>query len=489
MRTTLALCLACMLAACNTDSNTGSTDLTSRPFIRDDTGRALILHGLNVDNHAKGSVGRVHDISAPEIAMMADEWGFDFVRLLVLWDQAEPAPGQYDEAYFDMLEARLDDFAAQDIHVLLDMHQDVYAARFCCDGAPDWAIRDDGIPFTLNTNSWAFNYLAPAVQRAFDNFWAYRDGAHADLQDHYGDLWAHVATRLGGHPAVLGYDLMNEPHPGSDFDALEALARIEPADGGTSRSFDETKLGPFYQRMINRIRQVDDESYIFFESRYGAPGNGSRSYIPRLSDPRSGEDRLVYAPHLYSVTVEAGGAYEEEDPTIAFWEARRTEELARQPMPMVLGEWGLASSSGGALRYVDEVLAVSDRMMAGWAYWSWDPAGSWAFWIREGDIENPHLDRVVRTYPRAIAGDPIAFHYEPSTKVFSLSFRDREGVTGPTEIYIPSRHYPNGRRIATTDPDGTWTTTASEDMGDVVLVTTPFTGGTHTIVVTPLALP
>ena len=28
-------------------------------------------------------------------------------------------------------------------------------------------------------------------------------------------MWAHVAQRLGKHPAVAGYDLLNEPTPGS----------------------------------------------------------------------------------------------------------------------------------------------------------------------------------------------------------------------------------------------------------------------------------
>lgn len=469
-------------AACGGDA--APTAPTRAPFVRDDQGRALVLHGLNVDNHAKSSPGRVHDISEAEIAMIADDWGFNFVRLLVLWDQAEPSPGVYDEAYFDMLEGRLDQFHAEHVHVLLDMHQDVYAARFCCDGAPEWAIRDDGLPFELQS-LWALNYLQPAVQRAFDNFWAYEDGAHADLQDHYGDLWARVAERLGGHPAVVGYDLMNEPHPGTDFDVLEAIARIEPEDGGSSRRFDETKLGPFYQRMIDRIRRVDQDAYVFVESRYGAPGNGSPSYLPTLRDPRAGEDRIVYAPHLYSVTIEAGGAYADDDPTIAFWEARRREELARQPMPLVLGEWGLDANVDGALRYAGEVFDTADRMMAGWAYWSWDPAGGWAFWQRATDTEGPHLDLAIRTYPRAVAGDPIAYRYDADTHVFTLTFHDREGVTGPTEIYVPSRHYPDGVNVRATDASGTWSYVPSADMHDVLLVTTPFTGGPHTITITP----
>ncbi len=457
---------------------------SSAPFIRDDQGRALIFHGMNVDSHAKSSPGRELDISPDEIAMMADDWGLNFVRMLVLWDQAEPTPGVYDEAYFDRIEARLDQFDANGMKVMLDMHQDLYAAKFTGDGAPDWAIRDDGLPFEAQTLSWALNYFQPAVKRSFDNFWAYTDGDHADLQDHYSALWAHLAERFQDHPAVIGYDLMNEPHPGSDFDLAEIVGREELGDGGTSRTFDEDKLGPFYQRVIHAIREVDSDSWLFVESRYGGPGNGGRSFLPVLDDPRPEDPRLVYTPHLYSFDLEAQGAYPSDDPTIPFWEARRTEELARQPMPMVLGEWGLAHDATDAARFDDEVLAMSDRMMAGWAYWSWDPGGTWPFWVRDGQAETPHLDRAVRTYPRAVAGDPLGFHLDPATGTFSLTFVDRDGVSGPTEIYVPSRHYPNGVDVRSTDLDGTWSFAWSQTRADVLEVTMTATGGQHALYVT-----
>jgi endoglycosylceramidase len=108
--------------------------------------------------------------------------------------------------------------------VLLDLHQDVYAKRYCCDGAPDWAIIDDGQPFQLQ-NLWSANYLQPAPTRAFDHFWD-ADGATPELQQHYAAALTALVRRFAGNPDVLGYDLMNEPFPGSDFDVSEAL----PAD-------------------------------------------------------------------------------------------------------------------------------------------------------------------------------------------------------------------------------------------------------------------
>ena len=44
--------------------------------------------------------------------------------------------------------------------------------------------------------------------------------------------------------------------------------------------------------------------------------------------------------------------------------------------PLVLGEWGLAWKNTDAARFVDDVLAMADRVGAGWAYWSYDPGGA-----------------------------------------------------------------------------------------------------------------
>ena len=61
------------------------------------------------------------------------------------------------------------------------------------------------------------NYSSPAVQAALDHFWA-NSGAPdgVGLQDHYARVWQFVAQRFHDEPAVIGYDLMNEPFPGKD---------------------------------------------------------------------------------------------------------------------------------------------------------------------------------------------------------------------------------------------------------------------------------
>lgn len=432
--TAVALCLTTLLAC-----GPGEPERQSYPWITDDAGRVLILHGANIDGSAKGTADHMPAQDQATIERMVTDWGWNHARFLIFWDGLEPEPGVIDEAYLDLIEGRMDGFAEMGVHVVLDMHQDVYSEVFCCDGAPGWAVRDDGIPFELQ-DRWFLNYFEPAVERAFDNFWLYDDGEHADLQDHYGDAWVAVASRFADHPAVIGYDLMNEPSPGSMNDWTELLGTENP--DGTHPTFDVERLQPFYQRLIDRIREVDADNWIFFEPRYGAPGDGLPSYLGVLTDPRPEGDRLAYYPHLYSVDLEASASYDADNQVVADWERNRVQELERRRTPLAIGEWGLSQGTDGVERFMADVVTMADRMMAGWAYWDYS-FGGWMPVDADG-VERPTMDLLVRAWPKAIAGTPTSFGFDPETGVFFVEFDSREGVTGATEIHLPTRHYPDG---------------------------------------------
>ena len=408
-------------------------------FVTDDQGGVLFFHGANVSGSAKGDPERVAQIDASDVARLAG-WGFDFARFLILWDGLEPQPGQIDQAYLDRIEQRVDLLWSGGIHVMLDMHQDLWSIRFGGDGAPDWAIRDDGQPFE-GQDQWFENYLQPAVKRCFDNFWAYDRGKDQDLQEHYAAAWQAVAERFKDHPGVVGYDVMNEPHPGSDMDPIELLG-LRPNPEGPHARFDREEFGPFYQRLIDALRRVDADKWIFFEPRYGAPGLGMPSYLGPLTDPRPGAARIAYAPHLYSLKAEATGVYAPDDAVVALWEAERQTELARQPMPLVIGEFGFPHETVDAERYLDDVLTMADRNLSGWAWWSYD-CGGWGPWACDG-TEQPLTARMVRAYPRRVAGEPTTFSYDAEARSLVLTFRARPDSGGDTLIVAPERLYPDG---------------------------------------------
>ena len=416
----------------------------STKYITDNQGRALILHGTNSSGNAKHSAGHIPWIQEKDVEQEVVEWGFNFVRFLIFWDGVEPERGVFDEAYLDMVEERVNWYTSRGAYVMLDMHQDVYGYGVGGNGAPEWAtelsLMDDFALEFPGGSPWWLEYLDPRVIAAFLNFWGYN--THQYLQDHYILSWQKVAERFKDNPGVIGYDLMNEPYPG---DLVSAVAL----------TFEKTRLKDFYDRLIPAIRDVDDDKWIFFEPQSFMINFGVASTLPALTDPRSGEKRLAYAPHAYPLTLHEGIPYNLTDKfNMREWNRNRVKELNRHQVPLIVGEFGGSDDVPGFGEYLDDSLAMYDLMGAGWTYWDNHPGG-WG--PLDSDLnETPKVNHLVRPYPRAIAGQPIEFSFDVETKVFTLAFAEKQGVTGPTEIHLPDRHYPNGWSIQSTDAEGRW---------------------------------
>ena len=216
----------------------------SNCWIRDDSGRAIILHGLNISNAAKRTDNQISWHTYSDYERMSKDWGFNCIRLLIFWSAIEPEPGIYNETYLNLVEERVNWAQDLGLYVILDMHQDVYSAKFGGNGAPLWAVWDDNISYN-SVEPWWLNYIQPAVVRAFKNFWT---GEH--LQNHFKDAWAHVASRFSNNSAVIGYEILNEPFFGSFL----------------PWTFEKIYLKRFYQEVIDSIRSVDSNHYIFYNT-------------------------------------------------------------------------------------------------------------------------------------------------------------------------------------------------------------------------------
>jgi len=138
--------------------------------------------------------------------------GFDVVRVGMNWDMLEPKPGEVSGTYLDSIARTVQTLARHHIYSLLDMHQDGYGPLTGTDGAPDWATLTDGLP-NENVGFGPDYFVNPALERAFDNLWGNTSG----LADHFGGVLAALGGRFAKQPYVLGYDLFNEPWPGSQY--------------------------------------------------------------------------------------------------------------------------------------------------------------------------------------------------------------------------------------------------------------------------------
>jgi endoglycosylceramidase len=315
--------------------------------------------------------------------------------------------------------------------------------------------------------------------RAWDNFWD-ADGPHADLQEHFTAAWAAVAARFRDHPAVLGYDILNEPSPGTAFDILNTPTGPMPA-------FERDRYAPFLQRVIDAIRAEDSDAWIFFEPTVSMPAAGLPTYLPKLADPRAGEPRLAYFPHLYSPSLETGGGYNPQfDRTVPDWDTERRKELLRHQAPMLIGEFGATDAPPGSLDYLADVLDMADEITSGWTVWDYQPVTGGYSFIDGAKNEKPgKLDLLVRGYPRAVAGKLVWYDWVSEEKLLLVYYREAPGVTGPTELAVPAtRHYPGGFEVHSSDRDGSWSWSFDPDREIVTVEADPDASG-HLVSVVP----
>lgn len=437
------------------------TGTDGRVYMADAQGRALQFRGFNIGKEMTADVAEM----TPALMATAAETGFNLMRLNWQWHKLEPADDAWDEAYLAQVVAALDLAAEHGVSVVLDNHQDVFGPAFGGNGVPEWATRDDGLPFEVNPGEpWFVATLQPAVQRAWEHL--YED---ADLREEQIESLLHVASRVAGHPALLGHDLLNEPfgqiRPGEDL--ITAGARVEA-----------TQLTAMYQRLADAIRTVDDDSWIFVH-----PPNlaslGVRTSLGRIDDPK-----VVFYPHLYDVGIESGGPYDPSSTFLADYESVINHYPETYGVPALVGEWGLPDPgmpSAGA--YIDDTLAALERIGSGWTVFSWGLGGGYRVLDDAGRLD-PAWQRLVQAWPRAIAGAPTASRWDGAARTLLVAYRDRVGARGPTEIVVPPSLYPDGFVVETDAADGTWSSEWDESTGRL-LVTMPSGTEDRAICVSP----
>ncbi|MBO4807997.1 MAG: cellulase family glycosylhydrolase [Lachnospiraceae bacterium] len=336
--------------------NSKKVKVNGNQFITD-SGNPFIPKGINMVCKDK-SRNYLGDYK-PEDFKFLREKGFNLIRLGLIWDGCEPEPGVYDEEYFKGIDQIIDMASNEEISVFLDMHQDLYGVVFE-DGAPKWATVTDGKEH-YRTELWSESYLiSPAVQHAFDNFWKNTilvDGT--GIRTRYINLWKFIAARYGNNPYVIGYDVMNEPFPGTpgmkvaeimgkympdgDMSALEDFGKIAEMIGEIApitMEFETTVLNPFYDELARAIRSVDKNGIIMFESNYFANAG-----VPSMVKPAEDEDGNViegqaYVPHGYDILVDTE-AYETGGcERVAFIFGSLLECAKKMNIPTMIGEWG-----------------------------------------------------------------------------------------------------------------------------------------------------
>lgn len=411
----LPLALACRPAGTLPERLT-----VERGQVRDSVDRAVVLRGFNLSSvHKQPPYFDFHE--GPDFARIRTDWGMNSVRFLLQWAAVEPQPGAYDDAYLDAVRARLDLARDAGLHVVLDMHQDVFGAGFPGgNGAPRWACDEARYAAFVPRTPWFANYTEPNVVACFDAFWQSRA-----LQDAYAAMWGHVAEVLADHPAVVGLDPMNEPSWGSmDLAAFEA-----------------NRLGPLYEAVVAQVRRHAPDWLAFLE-----PSSSRNVGVPtRL--PAFGFGGVVYAPHSYYGPAEAGGGFDPQArQAVVDTVAALKAEAATWGGALWIGEFGGVAGHPGILEYMDAAYDAQAAVGAGGAYWHYGRDDGYGFLDADGNEKPALASALVRPWPERVAGDDPTWSWDEATRVFHLSFTP--GFTqAPTELSVPARLYPEGFQV------------------------------------------
>lgn len=102
-------------------------------------------------------------------------------------------------------------------------------------------------------------------------------------------MWAMVAQRFKNKPSVLAYELVNEPWAGDVWGHPKMWF---------PKFADSENLQKFYAHLHEKIRAVDNETIIFFESATGGNLPFSAGFTEGPGGPDY-NDRQAYAYHVY----------------------------------------------------------------------------------------------------------------------------------------------------------------------------------------------
>ena len=425
-------------------------------WLTDARDRVRILHGVNMVYKVPPYYPRAAGFDRAD-ARFLRRHGFNTVRLGVIYRRVEPRPGWFDDGYLDQVARTERVLARERIFSLLDFHQDLYNERFQGEGFPNWAVDTDGLPPQPQAGFPANYLLMPALNRAFDHFWA-NDPAPdgVGLQDHYARAWRKVARRFRASDRVLGYDLFNEPWPGSVYPSC-----ANPV--GCPR-FDTGPLARMSRKSTRAIRKVDRRHIVFAEPQV-IFNQGADSHLPDFGRGPTGFSFHVYCLTVLNTPVFAGdptrGASCEGFDELVFDNA---EKQARETgQALILSEFGATNDRPT----LERVLRLADGHRVSWQYWHYcecdDPttAGSGVQGVvfdarkppRGANVNHAKLDLLERAYPQAVAGTPTRYSWNERRATFRLRYAARKVgggffSRGTTRVYLPDADYPRGYEVA-----------------------------------------
>lgn len=466
----------------------------------DEYGRERIFYGINVcdKGHYSPDEDKRDYCYKWNEDMLASfrKQGYNLIRLGITWDAVEPERGKYNEEYIDAVKGMLDMCHKYGIYAYIDMHQDLYSGwgDGPGDGAPAWACHTDGHKYKNPKFVWAESYfISKATHRAFDNFW---ENKHS-VQDDYRKMWVHIAEKLDGHPALFGYDLMNEPFMGTDGGKIfrkviasvistsltdKRISKIQLIKDAFTKGdiihvldqytgdifhkivnkaaplvnkFDIGRYMPFLDRTSEAVRKVSKDPIIFMENSYFSNMGIKCAVRPIEIDGKKAENQL-FAPHAYDLMVDTPAyKYANNSRVKSIFDQRKKEQYESLQIPVLVGEWGGYSEGTEWLPHIEFLLELFDSNKWSNTYWAYF----------DGLIGSPMWEVLNKPYPRAVTGKIESYRFDRDANTFTLSYIQDKDYDMPTEIFAH-------KEIESIETTGKYEIEETEDGAYIVKLTT-----------------
>lgn len=406
----VALLLAALAVPAASEASGGGAKAGSKPtgrgfgpglighqgrWLTDGQGRVVLLNGVNLV--AKGALTPEGRGFGADDADFLVANGFDAVRLGLSPDAFMPTPGKVDQTYLQSYARTVRTLTDRGLLVLVDLHQDGWGPSVCGNGFPAWMTRTHGATNTCTT--FPLYYVTnPAIQAAFQSLWDDEQVEGAGLQDHVATMFEALAGAVGDDPNVLGYDILNEPWPGTSWQDCALKPNGCP-------DLDAAGLDELHTKVAKAIRTKDPKHLIFGEPYVLFNFGNSLTHVrPPNEDPRAGLSWHMYTSPELEPNVPANAIT---------WSNETGGALLNT-------EFGAVSSQAEIHRMVD----VLDDALMPWMWWSYDEGMVHDMSIKPGvsNINRPVVDALVRPHAVAVAGTPTSHDYDPATRVLRFSW-------------------------------------------------------------------
>ncbi|MEV5117949.1 cellulase family glycosylhydrolase [Stenotrophomonas indicatrix] len=261
---------------------------------------------------------------------------------------------------------------------------DVATLRRALDDANAVGLKVVLVPLSLPLLRWKQKNGDVVDQRLWQSF-----DNHAPAQR----FWRDLAAALKGHPALAGYNLINEPAPEYGTTLAEHASREDMLKWYAGVQGGPRDLRQLYTELVASVRAVDADMPLMLDAGWYAAADAFDYWPATLQDTK-----LLYSVHMYEPYAATSAPNQKRSKPYRYpaevpfgdrserWDAARVRSYLQQPMDwakthgiganrMVIGEFGCIRRWPDCGRYLRDVLDVAEQQKVHWAFYAFREDG------------------------------------------------------------------------------------------------------------------